>query len=87
MKREDIRRSALKLETALTDLGHDGAWENYSIYVGALQSIVDSYPMERAIELEEQKAVIAKLLPKVSDKVFDLYCALLRKLGILYRKM
>ncbi len=88
MKREVVTQQATKMETALRQGGSAvKLWDDYTIRVWALQSIGDLYPLDRAIDLEEQRALIEARLPKVSHKTFEDYCIILKLLGILYQEV
>lgn len=57
--------------------------QDYAVHIAALNLAGDSYPLDRAIELE-QKTVIEARLPNITDAEFDDYTVTIDLLGILY---
>jgi len=56
--------------------------DDYAIRCWALKIRGDSYPLEQAIRLQEIFEEIEKLMPNVSDLVFEQFCIYIHLLAI-----
>jgi hypothetical protein len=88
--RQEVKSKAIELSSSLffaiqadqdfyEELLHD-----YTVQIGALKYVSDSFPMETAIILEEKIALYESKWPKVSDEDVDDYVVMLDMLGACY---
>ena len=61
--------------------------DDYVVNVWALKSIGDSYPWERAIELQEKQQKIESRMPNITAGEFDEYTILSDQLAILFTEV
>lgn len=59
------------------------ALEEHEVLVIQIRGCGNTYPLERAIEIQEQHLEIERRLPDVSDEEWEEYCCLTDLLGIM----
>jgi hypothetical protein len=88
--RQQVKSKAIELSSSLfyaiqaDQSFYEELLNDYYINIGALKYVDDPYPMELAIDLEEKMEPIKKILPRVSDDMFDQYTVMLGMLGACY---
>ena len=91
MKKPDIITKMLDLEDTMRQVRpispefHDQLLQDYQVCVWALKSVSDSYPWEKAIQIEERCQELDNKV--VTDEEFEEYSFLLVILGALYEEM
>ena len=91
--RQEIGKQANELEETLRQAHKvdEGFYRelltDYIVGIWALKSIGDLYPLDRAIDLEEQRSNIEARLSNVTEEEFEDYVVLWDLLGILYEEV
>ena len=61
--------------------------DDYAVQVWALKSIGDSYPWEKAIDIQERHSKIESRMPNITKEEFEEYVLLNDLLGVLYKEI